>query len=146
MNRQELLQEFYDLTEHNLLCYSKNYLMTIPKVGYEKNWEDEKEKLEIIKEMIEEERENRMSFTQEQILKMYPNTQYYVRNSNGGLLAGTTEIEDAKKYAEQYKQEYLNDSLNNHLGVFVYDKNGNNVYVAKGIQKNLETEETEEFE
>jgi hypothetical protein len=28
----------------------------------------------------------------------------------------------------------------------VYDKNGNNVYVAKGIQKNLETEETEEFE
>jgi hypothetical protein len=120
--------------------------MTIPKVGYEKNWEDEKEKLEIIKEMIEEERENRMSFTQEQILKMYPNTQYYVRNSNGGLLAGTTEIEDAKKYAEQYKQEYLNDSLNNHLGVFVYDKNGNNVYVAKGIQKNLETEETEEFE
>lgn len=48
---------------------------------------------------------------------MYPNVQYYVKNSNGGLLAGTVELEDAKKYAEKYKKEYLLDSLNNHLGV-----------------------------
>ena len=85
-----------------------------------------------------------MSFTQEQILRMYPNTKYYVRNSNGGLLAGTIELDDAKKYAEEYKKEYLQDSLNNHLGVYVYDKDGKNLYVAKG--KDIESEETEEFE
>ena len=87
-----------------------------------------------------------MSFTQEQILKMYPNTQYYVRNSNGGLLAGTIELQDAKKYAEKYKQEYLNDSLNNQLEVYVYDREGKNVYIAKGNENNIENEETEELE
>lgn len=85
-----------------------------------------------------------MSFSLDQISKMYPDIQYKVRNSNGGLLAGTVDLEDAKKYAEKYKKEYLQDSLNRHLGVYVYDKQGNNVYVAKG--KEAKSEETEEFE
>ena len=85
-----------------------------------------------------------MTFNQEQILRMYPDTQYYVRNSNGGLLAGTVKLEEAKKYAERYKKEYLQDSLNNHLGVYVYNKEGKNVYVAKG--KETQSEEIEEFE
>lgn len=85
-----------------------------------------------------------MSFTLEQIKKMYPNIQYEVRNSNGGLLAGTMQLEDAKEYAEKYKKEYLHDALNNHLGVYVYDKKGKNVYVAKG--RDVESEDTEEFE
>ena len=85
-----------------------------------------------------------MNFSKDQILRMYPNVQYYVKNSNGGLLAGTVELGDAKKYAEKYKKEYLLDSLINHLGVYVYDKGGNNIYVAKG--KEVESEEIEEFE
>ena len=85
-----------------------------------------------------------MSFTLEQILKMHPNIQYKVRNSNGGLLAGTVDFEDAKKYAEKYKKEYLHDSLNKHMGVYVYDKDGKNVYVAKG--KESLSEEVEEIE
>ncbi len=87
-----------------------------------------------------------MSFTQDQIMKMYPNTQYYVRNSNGGLLAGTHDLKTAKKYAEEYKSEYLQDALTKELGVYVYDKKGKNVYVAKGKQNNIESETTEEFE
>lgn len=85
-----------------------------------------------------------MSFTLEQIKKMYPNIQYEVRNSNGGLLAGTMKLEDAKEEAEKYKKKYLHNALNNHLGVYVYDKNGKNVYVAKG--REVESEDTEEFE
>ena len=85
-----------------------------------------------------------MSFSLDQISKMYPDIHYKVRNSNGGLLAGTVDLEDAKKYAEKYKKEYLKDSLNRHLGVYVYDKQGNNVYVAKG--KEAKSEEIEEFE
>ena len=61
-----------------------------------------------------------MSFSKEQILRMYPNTQYYVKDSNGGLLAGTMNLEDAKKYADKFKKqdrdevqfisaEYIND-------------------------------------
>lgn len=69
-----------------------------------------------------------------------------MRNSNGGLLAGTHDIESAKKYAERYKKDYLRAPLNNYLGVYVYDKKGKNVYVAKGVQNKIENEENEELE
>ena len=38
----------------------------------------------------------------------------------------------------------LQDKLNNNLGVYVYDKSGKNLYVAKG--RDIDNEETEEFE
>lgn len=150
MNRLQLFQEIYNFYTYNLLCYSKNYLMEEPKEKFAQEWKTEKEKVELLNEIIKEEKQKEgvedMSFTQEQILKMYPDTQYYVRNSNGGLLAGTPDLKEAKKYAERYKKEYLQDSLNNHLGVYVYNKEGKNVYVAKEKQNDVAKEETEEFE
>lgn len=146
MNRLELLQEMYNMATHNLLCYSENHLMTKPKVEFAKEWKKEEEKVNLLEKMMEEEKKKKMGFTKEGILNMYPNVQYYVVNSNGGLLAGTVELNDAKKYAEQYKKEYLEDSLNRHLGVYVYDKQGKNIYTARGIQNNIEDEEAEELE
>lgn len=146
MNRLEVLKTFRELLNYNLLCYSENYLMSKPKKEYIEEWESTQERLNIIEEMIVEEERGKMSFTQEQIIRMYPNVQYYVRNSNGGLLAGTVYLKDAKKYAEEYKREYLQDKLNNHVDVFVYDKHGHNIYVAKGIQNKTGQKETEEFE
>ena len=149
MNRLQLFKEMYEMSTQNLICYSKDYLMTKPQPRFIKEWKREHEKVELLKVIIAEEKqkgENNMSFTQEQILRMYPKVQYYVRNSNGGLLAGTVELADAKKCAEQYKNEYANDSLNNHLGVSVYDKQGNNIYNAHGIKNRTEKEETEQFE
>lgn len=150
MNKFELLKEFEDMLCHNLLCYSANYLMNKPKKQYVKEWEETQEKISLVEEMMEYEKQKEgsdgMAFTKDQIMKMYPNVQYQVKNSNGGLLAGTVELEDAKKYAEKYKKEYLQDSLNNKLEVFVLNKRGEEVYRANGTQKNIETEETEEFE
>lgn len=153
MNKIELLNEFRGTLYHNLLCFSNNYLMERPRENFAKEWEETKEKISLIEEIIKDEKKlmsnevkrgANMSFSLEQISKMYPEIQYKVRNSNGGLLAGTVDLEDAKNYAEKYKREYLQDSLNRHIGVFVYDKQGKNVYVAKG--KEPESEETEEFE
>lgn len=149
MNRLQLFKEMYEMSTHNLLCYSQNYLMTKPKLKFIQEWKREKEKVNLLKEIIVEEKQkgetNNMSFSKDQILGMYPNVKYYVRNSNRGLLAGTVELEDAKKYAEKYKREYLNDSLNSHLGVFVYDKKGKNIYNAKGVNR-IKDEETEELD
>jgi hypothetical protein len=149
LNRLQLFKEMYEMSTQNLICYSKDYLMTKPQPRFIKEWKREHEKVELLKVIIAEEKqkgENNMSFTQEQILRMYPKVQYYVRNSNGGLLAGTVELADAKKYAEQYKNEYINDPLNNHLGVSVYDKQGKNIYNARGSKNKAKDEETEEFE
>lgn len=56
MNRYELLKELYGATTHNLYCYSEDYLMSRAKVGCEEQWHKEKEKLELIEELIEEEK------------------------------------------------------------------------------------------
>lgn len=57
MNRYTLLKEFYDLTAHNLYCYSADSLMTRAKDGFEESWYKEKEKLELIEELIEDEKQ-----------------------------------------------------------------------------------------
>lgn len=56
MNRQQLLEEFFSGITHNLSCYSEDSLMTKPKKEYEDSWYREKEKLEIIEELIQEEK------------------------------------------------------------------------------------------
>ena len=56
MNRYELLDELYKETQHNLYCYSVNSLMEQPKDGYEEQWHNEQEKLELINELIQEEK------------------------------------------------------------------------------------------
>ena len=60
MNREELFKEMYDMTMHNLFCYSKDYLMTSPKQNYIKEWKREKEKADLLKELINEEKQKIM--------------------------------------------------------------------------------------
>ncbi len=57
MTRLEFLQEIEDMVNHNLLCYSKNYLMTEPKEQYKEEWQREREKSEIINQMIQDEKQ-----------------------------------------------------------------------------------------
>lgn len=146
MNRLELFEEMNQMYTHNLMCYSSNFLMTKPKKGYEKEWKEQNERLELIQELIEEEKGKRehgkVSLTFEQIKAMYPNTEYFVKNSYGGTIAGTYKLEDAIKYAEEFKKEYLTDPLNNKAEIYVMDKQGNNVYTATGRYN----EDEEEFE
>lgn len=56
LTRLELLKEVQDMVNHNLLCYSKDYFMNNAKEGYETEWEREKQKAELLEEMIGEEK------------------------------------------------------------------------------------------
>lgn len=56
ITRLELLKEVQDMVNHNLLCYSKDYFMNNVKEGYETEWEREKQKSELLEEMIAEEK------------------------------------------------------------------------------------------
>ena len=56
MNKIDLLKEFKDMLCHNLLCYSSDYLMNKPKKQYVKDWEETKEKISIIDEIINDEK------------------------------------------------------------------------------------------
>lgn len=54
MKRIDLLKEYYDREMNNVFSYSANWLMTIPKKGYEREFEEACIRADILKEMIEE--------------------------------------------------------------------------------------------
>ena len=58
LNRLELLEEMHDMAIHNKYCYSKDMLMNTPKKEYIDEWNKENEKLELIQELINEEKAN----------------------------------------------------------------------------------------
>jgi len=54
MSRVELLKEYYNNEMNNVFAYSANWLMTVPKKGYENEWEKARIKADILEEMIKE--------------------------------------------------------------------------------------------
>ncbi len=54
----QLLKEMYETCTHNLLYYSRDFLMRKPKVGYVKEWKNEREKVKLIKQLIMEEKQS----------------------------------------------------------------------------------------
>ena len=54
MTKIGLLKKYHDMACHNLFCYSRNYAMTEPKEGYEAEWKQAGEEVELLKEMIKE--------------------------------------------------------------------------------------------
>ena len=54
VTRKDILKEAYQMACHNLFCYSKNYGMTIPKDGCEKEFEKHKSEVEVLQEWLKE--------------------------------------------------------------------------------------------
>jgi hypothetical protein len=48
----KILREALEMESHNLLCYSKNYLMDEPKTGYEKEHSEALKKVEALEEFL----------------------------------------------------------------------------------------------
>lgn len=90
MNRYELLKGFYDLTSHNLHCYSADGLMSKAKEGFRESWQEEKEKLELIEELLEEERHSKFkayysmkSLNEEKDIRLNSELAYLEDRNNG---------------------------------------------------------------
>lgn len=71
MTRKELLKEYQDREYNNLFCYSQNYGMTKPKEGWEKQFNQTQEKINLLEEMLVEEAAPEGS-VQEQLEKFVP--------------------------------------------------------------------------
>ena len=57
ITKLSILTELKHNIEHNILCYSTNYLMTQPKEEYVNEWKIENKKLLLVEEMIREEKQ-----------------------------------------------------------------------------------------
>lgn len=52
MTCKELLEEYLDRERNNVFCYSANYLMDTPKKGYEKEFAEAVERVEMLETLI----------------------------------------------------------------------------------------------
>ncbi len=52
MTMRELLNKYYDEEMNAAFCYSANYLMNMPKKGYEKEWREANERAEQLDTLI----------------------------------------------------------------------------------------------
>ena len=54
MTKLELLSKYVDQANHNFFCYSRNYAMTEPKEGFERQWKQAKEECELLDVLMKE--------------------------------------------------------------------------------------------
>lgn len=57
ITKLEFLNEIKEMVEHNIYCYSKNLIQEEAKAGYEKEFSEEKQKLDLVEQMIKEEKQ-----------------------------------------------------------------------------------------
>lgn len=57
LKRMQLFKEFYEQSVHNLFCYSQDIYMKKPKEKYVDDWEKERQKVNLLKELIAEEKQ-----------------------------------------------------------------------------------------
>lgn len=68
ITKLDLLQEVKDMINHNILCYSDNYLLGKAKAGFENEWKKENKKLILIEQMIREEKQKSKNKNKDKIL------------------------------------------------------------------------------
>lgn len=54
MDRKQVLQALYEEKMQEIFEYAANYLMTVPKKGYEREFYKAKEITDVLEEMLEE--------------------------------------------------------------------------------------------
>lgn len=130
MNKIDVLKEFEDTLYHNLLCYSENYLMDKPKEKFVKEWEETKEKIDLVKEIMKDVQRN-----------MQEDVWYLVRNEELDVLGSFYTLNQAISFAEKKKKEYMKNYDSSKIWVEI-DGGSEKLYVARGYEE----EKTEEFE
>ncbi|MCL2210828.1 MAG: hypothetical protein FWB95_02780 [Treponema sp.] len=54
MTRENILQKSLEMAKHNLYCYSADYLSSRPKAGYEKEYAQTKEEINVLESWLKE--------------------------------------------------------------------------------------------
>ncbi len=129
MNKLDLLNEFRDKLYNNLLRYSDNYLMNSPHKNFIKEWNETKDKIKLIEEIISDES------------KLSEGIEYIVRDYHCDIHKSFPCLNDAIKYAEEKKREYIRNYDDTDIWIHINGEE-DRIYEATGYPKEL----AEEFE
>lgn len=137
LNKLQVLNEVYDQEVHNLMCYSKNYLMEEPKEQYENEWAESKEKVILLEQIMDEIRSNIK--TNEQVLNkiIVENKDQLdeLYNSSALTLIGLENSDESINQFIDWIKKY--SEVSNPLNVYIisgstmnkqYNLTGNNRY------------------
>lgn len=137
MNKLQLLNEVYDQEVHNLMCYSKNYLMKEPKEEYKNEWAESKEKVILLEQIMDEIRSNFK--TKEQVVNktLVTNKEQLdeLYNSSALTLIGLENSDESINQFIDWIKKY--SEVSNPLNVYIisgstmnkqYNLTGNNRY------------------
>lgn len=137
MNKLELLTEIYNSEVHNLMVYSKNYLMENPKDDFKKEWNESKEKVKLLEELIDDVRNNEKSKEQviNKILVTSKEQLDELYNSSALTLVGLENSDECINQFVDWIKEY--SEVSNPLNIYIisgntmnkqYNLTGNNRY------------------
>lgn len=112
MKREQFLRNRLEMASHNLMCYSANYSMTEPKEGFEAEYKEASEEVEMLQAWIKEFRHDRSDAMREFVGHI--DSIQYGKTWDGEPRA--TEIEFEVDTGEEYTR---GDVRIFHLGVEV---------------------------
>ena len=137
MNKLQLLNEVYDQEVHNLMSYSKNYLMKEPKEEYKNVWAESKEKVILLEQIMDEIRSNIK--TKEQVVNktLVTNKEQLdeLYNSSALTLIGLENSDESINQFIDWIKKY--SEVSNPLNIYIisgstmnkqYNLTGNNRY------------------
>ena len=111
MNRDELLSEVLEMAYHSLRCYSQKSVEEKAKPEYQEEWHREKAKIEIIEELIQEEKDSNFKlYTTIYDIKNYREKREltelaYLEDRKNGVSCYLILVDNAEKFDER-KLEY----------------------------------------
>lgn len=137
MNKLQLLNEIYNQEVHNLMCYSKNYLMEEPKEQYKKEWIESKEKVFLLEQIMDEIRSNTKTNKQVVNKTLVTNKEQLdeLYNSSALTLIGLEKSDESINEFIDWIKQY--SEVSNPLNVYIisgstmnkqYNLTGNNRY------------------
>lgn len=137
LNKLQLLNEVYDQEVHNLMSYSKNYLMKEPKEEYKNEWAESKEKVILLEQIMDEIRSNIK--TKEQVVNktLVTNKEQLdeLYNSSALTLIGLENSDESINQFIDWIKKY--SEVSNPLNIYIisgstmnkqYNLTGNNRY------------------
>lgn len=134
MDRDELLSEMLEMAYHNLRCYSEKSVEEKAKPEYQEQWHREKAKIEIIEELIREEKESNFKlYTTIYDMKNYREKREltelaYLENRQYGISCYLMLVDKAENFNEKKLEYELTFSVHKKSN---FDEEYENVYTSK---------------
>jgi len=134
LDKNSLLAEIKEMAYHNLRCYSEDNNIENAKLEYQKEWHREKAKIEIIEDLINEQKESNFQlyttvyYIKNNLEKRELTELAYLEDREKGVSCYLTLVDNAEKFDERKMEYELTFSVHKKSN---FDSEYENVLIGK---------------